>query len=214
MPRLYSYVLREDTGFAPNPYHGFCTLACCKPRIRERAEIGDWVIGTGSSAKGKDRGGFIAFAMKVTEVLAFEQYWDDERFQAKKPNLYGTLEDACGDNLYLKNSATERWCQIPGLHCEFSLLETDTKVNRVLVSDDFIYWGSCGPTLPEFRGQTLSKKGPGYRVNFPADVVADFVSWIRGLQAAGDNGICGKPLDLELAAKEVRKARKKPSLCP
>lgn len=58
-PKLYSYVLREDTGFAPNPYHGFCTLACCKPLIRRRAEIGDWVIATGSNAKGKRRGGFL-----------------------------------------------------------------------------------------------------------------------------------------------------------
>ena len=104
-PRLYSYVLREDTGFAPNPYHGFCTLACCKPPIRRRAEIGDWVIATGSNAKGKRRGGFLSFAMRVTEILAFQEYWDDERFRTKRPDLGGSLEEACGDNLYRRDPA-------------------------------------------------------------------------------------------------------------
>lgn len=38
---LYSYVIRQDSGFAPNPYYGVLTLACCKPRIRK--EIGESV---------------------------------------------------------------------------------------------------------------------------------------------------------------------------
>ena len=42
---IYSYVVTHDTGFAPNPFHGYCTLACCKPRIRSRAAVGDWVVG-------------------------------------------------------------------------------------------------------------------------------------------------------------------------
>ncbi|MBC6697349.1 Nmad2 family putative nucleotide modification protein [Hymenobacter puniceus] len=45
---LYSYVLRFDTGDAPNPYGGVCTLAVCKPAIRRTAQIGDWILGTGS----------------------------------------------------------------------------------------------------------------------------------------------------------------------
>lgn len=32
--KLYAYKMTHDTGFAPNPYFGVCTLACCKPRIR------------------------------------------------------------------------------------------------------------------------------------------------------------------------------------
>lgn len=32
---LHSYVLDTDAGFAPNPYHGTCSLACCGPQIRE-----------------------------------------------------------------------------------------------------------------------------------------------------------------------------------
>ncbi|SSY70238.1 hypothetical protein [Alysiella crassa] len=39
--KIISYVVKYDYGFAPNPYHGFLTLATCKPVIRSNAEIGD-----------------------------------------------------------------------------------------------------------------------------------------------------------------------------
>lgn len=33
--RLYAYIMTYDTGFAPNPFFGICTLACCKPKMRQ-----------------------------------------------------------------------------------------------------------------------------------------------------------------------------------
>ena len=45
MTRLFTYVITEDGGFAPNPFHGVLTLNCCKPEIRKQAEVGDWVAG-------------------------------------------------------------------------------------------------------------------------------------------------------------------------
>jgi hypothetical protein len=38
---IFVYVVKHDGGFAPNPFHGFCTLACCKPKIRKGAKEGD-----------------------------------------------------------------------------------------------------------------------------------------------------------------------------
>jgi len=35
--QLYLYTLTDDSGMAPNPYYGTCTLAACKPRIRSGA---------------------------------------------------------------------------------------------------------------------------------------------------------------------------------
>ena len=208
MTKLYSYVLREDTGLAPNPYHGFCTLACCKGPIRIRAEVGDWIIGTGSDSRGKWRGNHISYAMRVTEVLKFDEYWRDERFLAKRPNPDGDLTESCGDNIYQFDYETGCWCQeIAAYHCKSSELEEDTSVDRVLISDDFIYWGGCGPLLPEFRGSTMIKAGPNYKVKFPERVVEEFVAWIRGLQAEGQRGVCGKPLDLKLSEKLRRGAR-------
>ena len=48
MPTLYTYVMPYDGGSAPNPYWGICTLVICKPKIRLSAQVGDWVVGTGS----------------------------------------------------------------------------------------------------------------------------------------------------------------------
>ena len=79
--RLYSYIVARDYGFAPNPFYGFCTLATCKPRIRKKAEVGDWVIGTGSKSKGRD--GHLVYAMRVTETMSFDEYWADSRFHRK-----------------------------------------------------------------------------------------------------------------------------------
>ena len=77
IPRLYSYIVANDTGFAPNPFHGYCTLATCKPRIRKTARVGDWIVGTGSKRNGK--AGYAVYAMRVTEIMTFDEYWSDPR---------------------------------------------------------------------------------------------------------------------------------------
>ncbi len=49
--KIYSYVVRYDSGFAPNPFGDYCSLATCKPRIRKSIHKDDWVVGTGSVVK-------------------------------------------------------------------------------------------------------------------------------------------------------------------
>lgn len=44
---LYSYVITRDYGFAPNPFWNVCSLATCKPQIRQHASVGDWIAGFG-----------------------------------------------------------------------------------------------------------------------------------------------------------------------
>ena len=77
--KLYSYVVARDFGFAPNPFFGFCTLATCKPKIREHASVGDWVVGTGAKVR-YGYSGRLIYAMQVSEVLDFNTYWSDPRF--------------------------------------------------------------------------------------------------------------------------------------
>jgi len=45
MQKLFSYIIPIDDGPAPNPFGDICTLAICKPAIRRKAQVGDWVIG-------------------------------------------------------------------------------------------------------------------------------------------------------------------------
>ena len=103
--RLHSYVVARDYGFAPNPFFGVCTLATCKPIIRSVAAIGDWVMGTGSKQWNREH--HVVYAMRVTESMTFEQYWNDPRFQKKKPNLRGSKKQAFGDNIYFRNAKAE-----------------------------------------------------------------------------------------------------------
>lgn len=100
---LHTYVVRHDTGFAPNPSHGYCTLATCKPNIRSSATPGDWVVGTGSLSRG-DAEERLIYAMRVDEVLTYDEYFSDERFEFKKP-LSGDKYDKNGDNLYYTTSS-------------------------------------------------------------------------------------------------------------
>ncbi len=80
---VFSYVIEHDLGFAPNPFHRFCTLACCKPRIRSVATLGDYILGTGACRPSLS--GHLIYWMRVDEVLTFDEYWADKRFKKKKP---------------------------------------------------------------------------------------------------------------------------------
>ena len=75
MAQLFSYTIRIDDGAAPNPFHGMCSLAICKPAIRRVAKQGDWVIGLGSkNAPSGDLRGRLVYAMLVDEVVPIAQY--------------------------------------------------------------------------------------------------------------------------------------------
>ena len=195
-PKLLSYVVVRDYGFAPNQFYGFCTLATCMPDVRKGAAIGDWVVGTRSKTKWKRRQ--IVYAMRVEEAMSFEQYWQDLRFRQKRPNLRASLKRAFGGNIYHWDSDTEQWQQMDSHHSyeygeqNSANIEHDTRIDRVLISEDFAYWGGNGPILPEFEGQDICKEGRGHKANFPAEVVEAFVNWFRNL---GDTGYCGDPLD-------------------
>ena len=79
--RIFAYILKVDSGFSPNPFHGWCTLACCKPAIRRKARPGDWIVGI--TPKKLDNQ--LAYAMRVDESLTFTEYWSDRRFRGKRP---------------------------------------------------------------------------------------------------------------------------------
>ena len=196
--RLFSYVVARDYGFAPNPFFGACTLATCKPTIRRIGSLGDWVIGTGS--KQRDRRGYLVYAMRITEAMTFNEYWEDQRFQRKKPNLRGSKKQAFGDNIYFQDDVG-RWhqqdshhsypCGLPNVHN----IRNDTQTDKVLLSKDYAYWGSSGPEIPskfrDYDGYDICAIR-GHKSQFPEALVKDLVEWFRGLDA---NGYLGAPLD-------------------
>ena len=196
MPKLYTYVVRHDTGFAPNPYHGYCTLACCKPLIRQSAKVGDWIMGGGAATKG--RGAQVVYVMQVSETLTFAEYWDDPRFRAKKPRLDARYEDWVGDNIYPDADGMQ---QLLSMHsdagcspCEHDECN-DLSVDRVLIGERFAYWGVNGPFKPHFPTEPLYF-GIGHKFRYKPQLVTEFLEWVETLDKWG---FLGTPADTDMA---------------
>lgn len=190
MPRIFSYKVVYDIGFAPNPFHGTCTLATCKPKVRAKAAVGDWVIGVGSHAQRTT--GQIVYAMEVAERLTFDEYWTDPRFQRKKVDLHGSLKYRYGDNVYHRD-AEGQWQQSV---CRHSLpdgspnpdhVAKDTRADCVLIASRFTYWGGEGPTIPatlrDWDGFDLAEPGRDYTgPAYPDAFVEAVITWIGTLE--------------------------------
>ena len=201
-PQLFSYVVCYDIGFAPNPFHGWCSLACCKPRIRQKAEIGDFIVGTTSKVYANPPR--FLYAMEITEILDFNTYWSDPRFEIKRPNIYGSKKIIFGDNVYHQNSKNGEWIQEDSrhsnlngdLHEQHLFRDTNTTTN-VLLSNNFSYWGSNSMPIPSnFRqngigGEDIVKEGQGHKKNFSHDFVDSFITWFK----QQDRGVHGRPFD-------------------
>lgn len=153
----FSYVIPRDYGFAPNPFGPVCTLATCKPKIRNSAEPHDWIIGCGSAQRGLQ--GKLVFAMEVSEKLTFQAYWDDPKFFYKRPVMNGSLKQMYGDNIYHK--ADNEWIQEDSHHSHdggrtnYVNLQTDTRRDAVIVSHNYYYFGGDAITLPEDISQKV-----------------------------------------------------------
>ena len=178
--RLFSYKQTHDTGFAPNPFHGVCTLATCKPKIRLHKNVGDWIAGFTSRGLNGDDVGYVRliYLMQVAEKLPFEIYHSDKRFAAKIPTQGSEhCVETVGDNIYgLRNGHI---FQIPNRsHFEKDIAK-DTSGRYALVGSTFAYFGSDPLVIPdEVRPRLpIGQAGHGVRTDDPlrAQAFVDFV---------------------------------------
>ncbi len=123
-----------------------------KPDIRRHAQQGDWIVGPGSKRLGRQ--GHLVYAMRITETKTFDDYWDDPRFLPKRPDMRASPMKTCGDNIYYHDKRTGERRQVHSLHSNDDgtahewFLRNDTKSDRVLISNDFVYWGGRGLRFP------------------------------------------------------------------
>ena len=146
--RLFAYKMTHDTGFAPNPFWGYLTLATCKPKIREHKRPGDWIAGFTSKALCGDRvdDERLVFLMQVEERVVLADYFQDRRFQSRIPrhppaaNVY-----RCGDNIYrplVPNARDAReFEQWPNSHHGPEEKDHDLKGRHALIARRFAYFG-------------------------------------------------------------------------
>ena len=138
---LFAYKLTDDTGFAPNPFHGVLTLATCKPEIRASKKPGSFVGGFTSGDLCGDKVGQerLVFIMKITSKINYESYFIDPKFQCKKPSGDSRISKS-GDNIYYKTPLGYRRIR-NFFHNDANSLERDLKSDQVLLSRDFFYFG-------------------------------------------------------------------------
>ncbi len=187
MTKVYSYIVANDAGFAPNPFHGICTLACCKPDIRRAARPGDIVVGMSKRAES------IVYAMAVERVLTFDAYWEEGACAAKRPDMSSArIVDRCGDNIY-QPTAIGAFRQLHSLHSRPNGDEKLSEKNRdlgglhALLSRTFAYFGEGGPPLPP--DLSFLKVGRGHRCRFTPEQIARVTTWFAKLPS----GVRGRP---------------------
>ncbi len=199
MGRVYIYVVARDFGFAPNPFHGFCTLATCKPRIRSKAEVGDWVIGMGGGRL-KATGRCI-YAMRVSAKITFNEYWTNPAYLDKKPVRNGSRKMMVGDNIYFFEAANQKWQQADSHHSNIDgsinihNLENDTQTDKVLISDYFVFFGIEAPVVAESLLKSIGYENRrNYRV-FESPICDSLINWLQRTFKKSFNTVVADPFD-------------------
>lgn len=181
---VFSYVITHDSGFAPNPFGGFLTLATCKPRIRQQAHKGDYIAGTGSSATvGSHK---LVYAAQIAQVIPIEDYGTLPDYEIKRPSTHGEWWRKHGDNIYLKLNDQRK--QRRNIHHGQDAMHHDLSGKYVLISNRFWYFGEDAIDIPP-ELSTILKKGPGHKRITDELVVDEFVKWLATLP----EGLHGTP---------------------
>ncbi len=172
---LRTYKMTSDTGFAPNPFHGYLTLATCKPYIRLKATIGEWIAGFSSkSLNGSDVGKEkLIYIMKIEEKISFSKYFKDPRFTTKKPKNEEEYIYAVGDNIYYEGKQVIR-----SIFHGKEDIENDIKGQFVLISKTFWYFGKCALEVSEEVRPKVPKGTARYGIKTEGEKARKFIEWI------------------------------------
>jgi hypothetical protein len=188
--KLSAYIVRVDSGFSPNPFGRHCTLACCKPTIRRSAKIGDIIIGSGSARYGLS--GRLVYAMRVRDVLPYQNYW--KTFRYKRPSERTEIRTR-GDNIWHLD-ASGNWRGVRGaLHDDY-WRERDLRGKNALIATDFYYFGrEAIPVDKDFVGLLATTQG--HKNTYDIKKINRFWDWISGI--ASKRGRIGRPSEFSEA---------------
>jgi len=147
MPKYLFYKMTHDSGFAPNPFGDYLTLATCTPNhVRAGLQKGDWIIGVESLTLANERKKVylnpdveqsLIYLAKVNEILTLDDYFKDERFEFKKPCIKRkNYKERRGDNVYYIDDGKWKWlrghdhdpeilCRLPDYEVFFNVENLD-----------------------------------------------------------------------------------------
>ena len=181
--RLCSYVVRTDTGFAPNPFGQYCTAAACTPNHQGvQLHPGDWLVGHEPIRRGNK----LVYAMEISEVLDFNTYFTDSRFEYKKPRPGSDWQTQCGDNIYYVERG--KWRQAWSPFHKKEQFEQDISNPKVFIAEEFFYLGEHAVSIPSQFSEII-RKTQGCRCRYPAALVSSFVEWLQNRYSPGMYGL-------------------------
>lgn len=162
--KIFSYIVDHDTGLAPNPSDGFCTLVHCKfgglrgrSSIVEKAQVGDWILGSGGKSIRSAGNGKIIYLMRIDEKIPFKKFLTDKRFDGRKDQ-----KDFRKGNLF------------------------------ALVSKTYYYFGKNAPHISELPSKLVASKllktGPGYRRDLAEKMIIELTKWFSSNYTLGTHG--------------------------
>ena len=181
---LCTYVLTNDTGLAPNPFWGWCTLAVCTPnRQGARLSKGNWIAGFLS----RSRSHRLLYVMEVESRIHMQDYFRDPRFKMKKPNLRGNWQERCGDNFYSQRPDGSWHQHRNRFHIGREYLAKDTRKPYAFISRRYWYFGRNAIKVPGEFDPLIG--GRGIRVCHPAGIPEKFTQWAASEFAPGIHGL-------------------------
>ncbi len=195
MLRLCTYIIGKDTGLAPNPFWGWCTLSVCTPN-RQGAKLrqGDYIAGFTP----KENGNQLIYLMKIHERIHLDSYFNDPRFAKKIPGLSGSWKERCGDNFY-SLAKDGSWKQHKNrFHIGSEYLQKDTRVPFAFVANEFWYFGRSALDVPLRFANLIG--GRGIRVNHPQELVQEFLNWVSRNHKQGIHDIPLSNPDIDLTS--------------
>lgn len=193
--KVHTYCVEHDLGFAPNPFHGVCSLACCAPQLRKYASVGDVIAGRGSVRAGQPDD--LVYWMLIDEIVTFDEYDANPVFADKIPDMGGSTMARFGDNMYFRDQATGEFVQRDSFHSNENGVQSpeDIKIDtgsttNVLLGRHFTYYGGNGPKIPDDLRSMFPRRNR--QSNHSPDRVKAMTDW---LGITKPRGILGLPTD-------------------
>ena len=174
--RVFTYKVAYDAGTAPNPFHGLCTLAICKPAIRRVAKAGDIIVGLGCG----DSGNRIVYCMRVSRKVLWEKYisgcYSDEFPRNKIPKHERDQGDCIWRQTISLHKPLDSWSHHE--NCDF---QRDIKDGlNVLIAHEFWYFGKGDKfdlRLPKELFQMIP--GRGHKSNANEHYKEQFIAHLK-----------------------------------
>ena len=189
---IFIYKLTADNGGAPAVHNNLLSLCICKPRIRQSAKEGDWIIGMGGKSI-PDLNNRVIYIAQVTNVIMGSDYYS---------NKYKDRPDC----IYELNNQEFNWRKGSNYHSQGDLahdLGEHPNYDRAicLMSKNFVYFGRNKE--PSIKGiQDIYDELPrDYRVNHDYNTSKRLDEFIKETISKFGNGKHGEPTHLDLSKK-------------